>query len=223
MTPLKQLFRQPVRLFAIFLLVGMASAFICLSPGVFASAKATLAQIEERYVTIGVPTTETADVATEYNGLTLHHEESVISQDMWAYMDQLAADGTVIKGAYQQKYISAYCPSIQSVTSGKEDGTYAPSLDSPYNRAIMIVRVTSVDKTNLPESTELASVSVTASIENVVIAFARFLIPRSACTDALIDVESRLSSAPVPGAAQSSKIFFRAPSSRQRQKQLYTV
>ena len=168
MTPLKQLFRQPVRLFAIFLLVGMASAFICLSAGVFASAKATLAQIEERYVTIGVPTTKTADVATEYNGLTLHHEESVISQDMWAYMDQLAADGTVIKGAYQQKYISAYCPSIQSVTSGKEDGTYAPSLDSPYNRAIMIVRVTSVDKTNLPESTELASVSVTASIENVV-------------------------------------------------------
>lgn len=147
---------------------GKASAFICLSAGVFASAKATLAQIEERYVTIGVPTTETADVATEYNGLTLHHEESVISQDMWAYMDQLAADGTVIKGAYQQKYISAYCPSIQSVTSGKEDGTYAPSLDSPYNRAIMIVRVTSVDKTNLPESTELASVSVTASIENVV-------------------------------------------------------
>lgn len=43
-----------------------------------------------------------------------------------------------------------------------------PSLDSPYNRAIMIVRVTSVDKTNLPESTELALVSVTASIENVV-------------------------------------------------------
>ena len=42
MTPLKQLFRQPVRLFAIFLLVGMASAFICLSAGVFASAKATL-------------------------------------------------------------------------------------------------------------------------------------------------------------------------------------
>ena len=44
MTPLKQLFRQPVRLFAIFLLVGMASAFICLSAGVFASAKATLAR-----------------------------------------------------------------------------------------------------------------------------------------------------------------------------------
>ena len=53
--------------------------------------------------------------------------------------------------------------------------------------------------------------------------FARFLIPRPACTDALIDVESRLSSAPVPGVAQSSKIFFNVPSSHQRQKQLYTV
>ena len=30
-------------------------------------------------------------------------------------------------------------------------------------------------------------------------------------------------SAPEPGAAQNSKIFFRAPSSRQRQKQLHTV
>ena len=168
MTPLKQLFRQPVRLLAIILLVGMASAFICLSAGVFASAKATLAQIEERYVTIGVPTTETADVATEYNGLTLHHKESVISQDMWAYMDQLAADGRIIKGAYQQKYISAYCPSIQTVTSGNEDGTYAPSLDTPYGRAILVVRITSVDEINLPEFAEIASVSVTASIENVI-------------------------------------------------------
>ena len=110
MTPLKQLFRQPVRLFAIFLLVGMATAFICLSAGVFAAAKATLAQIEERYVTIGVPTTETADVATEYNGLTLHHEESVISQDMWAYMDQLAADGTVIKRCVPTKIYQCLLP-----------------------------------------------------------------------------------------------------------------
>ena len=90
-------------------------------------------------------------------------------------------------------------------------------------KEFMIVRVTSVDKTMLPESTEFVSVSVTASIENVVVAFARFLIPRPACADALIDIESMLSSVPVPGAAQRSKIFFRVPSSRQRQKQLYTV
>lgn len=168
MTPLKQIFRQPVRLIAIFLLLGMVSAFFCLSAGVFASAKATLAQIEESYVTIGVPTTETTDVTMEYNGLTLHHEESVIGRDMWAYMDQLAADGTIIKGAYQQNYISAYCPSVQTVTSGKEDGAYTPSLDDPYDRAIMIVRITSVEEMRQPEGLKMASVSVAASIEDVV-------------------------------------------------------
>lgn len=46
MTPLKQLFRQPVRLLAIILLVGMASAFICLSAGVFSSAKARLRKLK---------------------------------------------------------------------------------------------------------------------------------------------------------------------------------
>lgn len=168
MTPLKQLLRQPVRFLAILLLLGLTSAFFCLSVGVFASAKATLAQIEESYVTIGVPTTETTDVTTEYNGLTLHHEESVIGRDMWAYMDQLAADGTIIKGAHQQNYVSAYCPSIQTVTSGKEDSAYAPSLDDPYDRAIMIVRITSIEELRQPEGFEMASLSVAASIEDVV-------------------------------------------------------
>ena len=168
MTPLKQLFRQPVRLIAILLLLGMVSAFFCLSAGVFASAKATLAQIEDSFVTIGIPTTETIDVTTEYNGLTLHHEESVISHDMWEYMDQLVANGAIIKGAYQQKYISAYCPSIQTVTSGKEDGAYTPNLDDPYNRAIMIVRITSIEEKLPPVAAEKPWLSVAALIEDVV-------------------------------------------------------
>ncbi len=166
MTPLKQLFRQPVRLTSIFLLIETVSAFFCLGVEVFASSNAAIAQIENSYVTIGIPTTETTDVTTDYNGTTLHHEESIISSDMWTYMDCLASDGTIIKGAYQQKYISAYCPSIQTVTSGKEDGTYASDLDDPYNRAIMIVKVTSVN-----EAQQLGSsyfLSVTASIEDVV-------------------------------------------------------
>lgn len=128
MTPLKQLFRQPVRLFAVFLLVGMASAFICLSAGVFSSAKATLAQIEERYVTIGIPTTETEGVTTEYNGLTLHHEESIISQDMWAYMDQLAADGRIIKGAYQQNISVHIAPLFRPLPAEMKMAHMPPAL-----------------------------------------------------------------------------------------------
>ena len=49
---------------------------------------------------------------------------------------------------------------------------------------------------------------------------ARFLIPRPACTDALIAVESILNSVPSQDAAQISKIFFNVPSSLHRQKQL---
>ena len=49
---------------------------------------------------------------------------------------------------------------------------------------------------------------------------ARFLIPRPACTDALIAVESMLNSVPSQDAAQISKIFLNVPSSLQRQKQL---
>ncbi len=168
MTPLKQLFRQPVRLIAVFLLLSMTVVFFCLSTGVFASAKATLDRIERSYVTIGVPTTEKIDVIMEYNGMTSHHEESIISCEMWAYMDQLAAERTIIKGAYQQKYISAYCPSIQTVTSGKEDGSYTPSLDDPYDRAIFVVRIVSVEKPHQIEGFEQVSVSVAATIEDVV-------------------------------------------------------
>lgn len=168
MTPLKQLLRQPVRLIAVLLLLSMAAAFFSLSAGVFASAEAALDRIERNYVTIGVPTTETTDVTVAYDGVTLHHEESVISREMWAYMDQLADEGTVIKGAYRQNYISAYSPSIQTVTSGREDGAYMPVLDDPYNRAIFTVRVLSVEDFRQDPESEHCSVAVTAVIEDIV-------------------------------------------------------
>lgn len=168
MTPLKQLLRQPVRLIAVLLLLSMAAAFFSLSAGVFASAEAALDRIKRNYVTIGVPTTETTDVTVEYDGVTLHHEESVISREMWAYMDQLADEGTIIKGAYRQNYISAYSPSIRTVTSGKEDGAYMPSLDDPYNRAIFAVRVVSAEDSPQIPGYAHSSVSITAVIEDIV-------------------------------------------------------
>lgn len=168
MTPLRQLLRQPVRLLVVFLLLGLASAFFCLSAGVFASAQATLAQVEESYVTIGVPTTETKDVETQYNGLTLHHEESVITDEMWKYLDGLAAEGTIIEGGYRQNYISAYSSSLQSVTSGRQDGKYVPALDDPYDRAIFVVRVVSAQVDPPMEGIDLVNATVTAEIETAV-------------------------------------------------------
>ena len=51
----------------------------------------------------------------------------------------------------------------------------------------------------------------------------RFLGPRLACTDAFAAVESMLISERSAPSCKASKIFSSVPSSRQRQKQLYTV
>lgn len=147
MTPFTQLLRQPVRLTAVILLLSMTAAFFSLGAGVLISARVTLDKIEQRYVTIGVPTTETRQVTMEHDGLTFSHEESVITAEMWEYLDGLAENGAIIKGAYQQKFISAYSPSVCTVTSSKEEGAYRWDLDIPYNGAIFAVRVIQVDDT----------------------------------------------------------------------------
>ena len=147
MTPFTQLLRQPVRLIAVILLLSMTAAFFSLGAGVLVSAKATLDEIEQSYVTIGVPTTETRQVTLDHNGLTLSYDESIITAEMWEYLDGLAEKGAIIKGAYQQKFISAYSPSVCTVTSSKEDGAYRWDLDIPYNGAIFAVRIIQVDDT----------------------------------------------------------------------------
>lgn len=167
MTPFTQLLRQPVRLIAVILLLSMTAAFFSLGAGVLVSAKATLDEIEQSYVTIGVPTTETRQVTMDYDGLTLSHEESIITAEMWEYLDGLAEKGSIIRGAYQQKFISAYSPSVCTVTSSKEDGAYRWSLDIPYNGAIFTVRVIQIDDTDVyPDGSFFADIS--AAIDETV-------------------------------------------------------
>ena len=89
MTPFRQLLRQPVRLIAVLFLLGMSATFFCLSGGVFASAQTTLNEVERNYVTIAAPTTELID-----------YTESPITEEMWQYMDTLAADKSLMRGTY---------------------------------------------------------------------------------------------------------------------------
>lgn len=167
MTPFTQLLRQPVRLTAVILLLSMTAAFFSLGAGVLVSAKATLDEIEQGYVTIGVPTTETRLVTLDDDGLTFSYEESIITAEMWEYLDELAEKGSIIKGAYQQKFISAYSPSVCTVTSSKEDGAYRWALDIPYNGAIFAVRVIQIDDTDVyPDGSFFADIS--AAIDETV-------------------------------------------------------
>ena len=166
MTPIRQLLRQPVRLIAVLLLLGLSAAFFSLSAGVFASAQATLNEIERNYTTIAVPTSQS--VLIELSETEVAHENA-ISDEMWQYMDNLAKDETLMRGSYQQKFISAYSPSIHAVLSVDEDGAYAPNLDNSYSRAIFVIRVVSVEE-SAPAYHGATSVftKITATIEDVV-------------------------------------------------------
>ena len=158
MTPFRQLLRQPVRLIAVLFLLGMSATFFCLSGGVFASAQTTLNEVERNYVTIAAPTTELID-----------YTESPITEEMWQYMDTLAADKSLMRGTYYQKFISAYSPSIVTVTSAQESSVYVPHLDAVLNRAILVIRIASISKEEFLFFGETRYlVEITATIEDVI-------------------------------------------------------
>ena len=170
MTPFRQLLRQPVRLIAVLLLLTMAASFFSLSAGVFASAQNTLEEIERNYITIATPTSELVMTEVEPTiGSTAVTHESQISSEMWRYMDTLADSKTLIRGAYSQKFISAYSPSFRTVISTEKNGAYAANLDEPYNRAIFVIRVVSMTKDEYPFFGETRiSAKITATIEAII-------------------------------------------------------
>ena len=164
MTPFRQLLRQPVRLIAVLLLLGLSAAFFSLSAGVFVSAQATLVEIERNFVTIAAPTTELTMIRLKEGGV---RHESPISSELWRYMDTLAADKSLMRSAYSQKFISAYSPSVNNIISAEEDNAYTYYMDRQYNRAIFVIRVVSVTE-NESSSPDRISTDITATIEDIV-------------------------------------------------------
>lgn len=141
----RQLFRQPVRMTAVLLFLGMTASFFSLGAGVLASARATADEVDRSFVTIGIPTTETETVSAELdNGMVIEYEKSIIPFEAWDYLDQMAEKGTLIREVSRLKAVSAYSPSVSAVTSAGEPGKYATWLDEPYNAAIFVISVTSV-------------------------------------------------------------------------------
>ena len=164
----KQLFRQPIRFVAITLLLCLGMSFFSLGVGVLYSAKATVDEIEKGFVTIGIPTTEkeVRQVQLESGG-TIQIEQSVITEEIWHYLYQLAEEGSIIDGVYQRKFISAFSPSISSTTSASESGRYNSAMDAPYNAGVFYISVVSVGEPNILPDDSVA-ISLDASVEQVV-------------------------------------------------------
>lgn len=170
MKPWKQLLRQPLRGVAIVLLLTMASAFFSLSFGMLFSAKATEEAVERQFVTIALPSNEMMRWEEEIDGHTYDVVGSVITPEIREFLRQLPETCPGVKGAYRQQFISAWCPSLATLTSAQEDGHYRWGLDAPYNCAMFVVTVTDVGEPVEALSTaDRVFVYVTGTVEETVL------------------------------------------------------
>lgn len=168
----KQLIRQPIKTTVLLFLLTAASTFLSLSLGIFLSARETTKEIESQFLTIALPTNETETVPMEVgNGLTVNLEQSVISHDFWQFLSHLNTEDSVVEGIYRQNYISAWSPSLHTVTSAKEDGKYSWYLNKPYNSAMFIVSITEIGDMEYIDAfgTKSINVKVKADLEETVL------------------------------------------------------
>lgn len=149
-----QLIRQPIRTIAFLIMLSLASTFAGLGFGVRLSAQTTLESIESGFVTIALPTNKTEMVEYKLeNGGVHYFEQSVITPDMWKYIQTLPRSEGPVLQAVQQKYASAWIPELKSITSAKEEESYHTGLNRPYDNALLVVKLTEigvVDTQSLP-------------------------------------------------------------------------
>lgn len=139
-----QLVRQPIRTMAFLILLSMACAFACLGFGVFLSAQTTLESIEKGFVTIALPTNQTEMVEYETESGIHTMEQSVITPQMWEYIQGLPGKDGPVTRAVQQEFVSAWIPELQSATSAKEAGAYHTGLNRPYDNGVFVVTITEI-------------------------------------------------------------------------------
>jgi hypothetical protein len=170
MNTARQLLRQPLRTAAVMLLLSMAGAFFCLSFGVYLSAQATGKQIESSFVTIALPTSKTERVEMDMgNGLTGFYEKSVITPETWEFINRLPETCPAVKGIYRQRFISAWSPSLSTLTSAQSEASYYWYLNEPYNNTVFVVTLTeigAVDEDTIPGR---PYVNLTATVEKTVL------------------------------------------------------
>lgn len=156
MKPIKQLFRQPIRTALALILLTATAAFLCLGWGVLRSAEATVGEIDESIVTLacmGPNYTTGNEYELEYEpetGVYIAKNEWEVIQKKEGnkyktILNKAEFDDALeeyLRGVYQMRFMSAYVPELRTVTSAGTAKNYSYRHDSPYNRVIMIFRLT---------------------------------------------------------------------------------
>lgn len=182
MKMLHQLIRQPIRTIAFLLMLSLASTFSCLGFGVQLSAQATLKSIESGFVTIALPTNKTEMVEYKLeNGSAFHFEQSVITSDMWKYIQELPrSEGPVLR-AVEQSYVSAWIPELMSMTSAKEEESYHTGLNKPYDNVLLVLKLTELGEVDTQILPGKIVVSLKAELKDTILIHEDFE-PRSHLT-----------------------------------------
>lgn len=168
MNVIKQLIRQPINLICIIIMLCVVGIFFNLSVGVLWSTKATINEIEDNFLTIALPTNEKKEVAVELgNGRTIVAEESIISWEMWKNIYEMPENSPLIKGIYEQQFISAWSPQLKTITSASGGESYRWQNDKPYTDAMLIVTITDFSTKEGLIDSEKVNVDAKAIINDV--------------------------------------------------------
>lgn len=165
-----QLIRQPIRTIAFLLMLSLSSTFACLGFGVRLSAQTTLESIESGFVTIALPTNKTEMVEYKLeNGGVHYFEQSVITPDMWKYIQDLPRNEGPVLQAVQQQYASAWVPELKSITSAMEEESYNTGLNQPYDNAVLVVKLTEIGMIDTESLPGKVVVSIKAELKDTIL------------------------------------------------------
>ena len=144
MKPIMQLLRQPIRTVAILILLTVSASFMCLGWGVMQSAKVTTDELNNSFVTLAI---YNESVSTIWEDTELSDGTKVRSVRTLTFdgdVKSKVTESPAFRKEYNHQHISAYCPSLRTLTSAATDNRYYSSKDRPYNRAVLVFELTEI-------------------------------------------------------------------------------
>ncbi|MDF2845681.1 MAG: transporter permease subunit [Herbinix sp.] len=172
MNSIKQLFRQPIRSVIYITTLMLSGTILCLSIGLYYSARITIREADSIYTTIALPTDRTETKQEKIGDEVWESKQSVITNEAREWMNSLKDTYPEVCGEYQQQFISAYSEGLDTLVSAMEEGSYSYSKDTPYTNAAFVITIESMynDKST-------CKVDITAKIQEALFLHSGYKLP----------------------------------------------
>lgn len=155
MNSIKQLLRQPIRSVICIIMLMLSGTILCLSIGLYYSARITIREANSIYTTIALPTDRMEKKQEKIGDEVWESNQSVITSEAREWMNSLNDRYPEVRGAYQQQFISAYSEGLDTLVSAVEEGSYSYSKDTPYTNAAFVITIVSIDNNKSTYTVEI--------------------------------------------------------------------